>query len=151
LCWLESEEGLIDPLCRIQRVQTLAPSVSGKMTKPSACARGALARCLNSLSQAASAEALPVGRLEAGRALAPLAAMLLQVPASVKQRLLSASDLPSLLRDEASLLRGEAAGLTIALHGIDTVERVPPMVTSHSTRLRLPAHAILLDCGSSML
>ena len=60
---------------------------------------------------------------ETPEAMAHLVAMLLQVPASVKQRLLSISDLPALFRDEASLLRGEAAGLTIALCGVDIVER----------------------------
>jgi len=82
-----------------------------------------LSRYLELLSQASAVEIRLQRQPETPEAMAHLVAMLLQVPASVKQRLLSISDLPALFRDEASLLRGEAAGLTIALCGVDIVER----------------------------
>jgi Lon protease-like protein len=85
-----------------------------------------LTRYLELLSRASAVEIRLQRQPETPEAMAHLVAMLLQVPASVKQRLLSTSDLPALLRDEASLLRGEAAGLTIALHGVDIVERRAP-------------------------
>jgi uncharacterized protein len=82
-----------------------------------------LTQYLELLSQASAVEIRLQRQPETAEAMAHLVAMLLQVPASVKQRLLSTSDLPSLLRDEAALLRGEAAGLTVALHGVDIVGR----------------------------
>ena len=80
------------------------------------------------LSQASAVEIRLERQPETPEAMAHLVAMLLQVPASVKQRLLSISALPALLRDEARLLRGKAAGLTIALRGVDIVERVATKV-----------------------
>jgi Lon protease-like protein len=85
-----------------------------------------LTRYLELLSQASAVEIRLQRQPETAEAMAHLVAMLLQVPASVKQRLLSTSGLPALLRDEASLLRGEAAGLTIALYGVDIAERHAP-------------------------
>jgi len=85
-----------------------------------------LTQYLELLSQASAVEIRLQRQPETPEAMAHLVAMLLQVPASVKQRLLSTSDLPSLLRDEASLLRGEAAGLTIALRGVGIVEGRAP-------------------------
>lgn len=54
-------------------------------------------------------------------AMAHLVAVLLQVPLVEKQRLLSMADLPSMLRREALLLRGEVAGLTVQIHGDDVL------------------------------
>jgi Lon protease-like protein len=55
-------------------------------------------------------------------AMAYFIAMLLQVPLSVKQWLLSVADLPTLLHEEAALLRGGVKALTIVLRGQDIVD-----------------------------
>jgi Lon protease-like protein len=49
-------------------------------------------------------------------------AMLLRVPLPVKQKLLSIADLPSLLHEEATLLRGDVTALTVKLHGQEIVD-----------------------------
>jgi hypothetical protein len=54
--------------------------------------------------------------------LAYVIAALLQVPLSVKQQLLSIADLPTLLHDEAVLLRNDFAALTILMQGNDLLE-----------------------------
>ena len=55
-------------------------------------------------------------------AMAYFIAMLLQVPLSVKQWLLSVADLPTLLHEESALLRGGVKALTIVLRGQDIVD-----------------------------
>ena len=55
--------------------------------------------------------------------LAYLAAMLLQISLADKQRLLAVPDLPALLRQEASLLRGEIAGVTVLLRANEILDR----------------------------
>jgi Lon protease-like protein len=54
---------------------------------------------------------------ESAEAVAYFVAMLLQVPLTVKQRLLGIADLPTLLQEEAALLRSDLAGLTALLQG----------------------------------
>jgi Lon protease-like protein len=54
--------------------------------------------------------------------LAYVIAALLQVPLSVKQDLLAVTDLPTLLHDEAVLLRNDFAALTILMQGNDLLE-----------------------------
>jgi Lon protease-like protein len=49
-------------------------------------------------------------------------ATLLQVPLSVKQELLAIADLPTLLHDEAVLLRNDFAALTILMRGNELLE-----------------------------
>jgi Lon protease-like protein len=59
---------------------------------------------------------------ETPEAMAYFVAMLLQVPLSVKQWLLSVADLPTLLHEEAALLREGVKSLTIVLRGQDIVD-----------------------------
>jgi len=60
---------------------------------------------------------------ESAEAIAYFVAMLLQVPLAVKQRLLSIVDLPTLLQEEAALLRSDLAGLTALLQGEEAREK----------------------------
>jgi Lon protease-like protein len=65
--------------------------------------------------------------------LAYLIAALLQVPLPVKQRLLSVVDLPTLLHDEAVLLRNDFAALTILMQGSQLLQdRDSPDLFSNS-------------------
>jgi Lon protease-like protein len=59
-------------------------------------------------------------------AMAYLVAMLLQVPLITKQRLLSMSDLPSLLHEEATLLRVGVKSLTVRARGQEILETQEP-------------------------
>lgn len=60
---------------------------------------------------------------ESAEAIAYFVAMLLQVPLAVKQRLLGVADLPTLLQEEAALLRSDLAGLTALLQGEEAREQ----------------------------
>jgi Lon protease-like protein len=63
---------------------------------------------------------------ETTETIAYLAAALLQVPLSTKQQLLSVADLPTLLRVEADLLRGEVSALTVSLRGQEVFDSERP-------------------------
>jgi Lon protease-like protein len=65
---------------------------------------------------------------ETPSSLAYFVGALLQVPVQVKQQLLSAPDLASLLEVEAALLRSDLAGLTVLIHGHEAREELvdPP-------------------------
>ncbi len=56
---------------------------------------------------------------EMPKSLAYFVGMLLQVPLSAKQQLLAAADLPTMLEEEAALLRSDLAGLTVLIQGQD--------------------------------
>jgi Lon protease-like protein len=60
---------------------------------------------------------------ESAEAIAYFVAMLLQIPLAVKQRLLGIPDLPTLLQEEAALLRSDLAGLTALLQGEEAREQ----------------------------
>jgi Lon protease-like protein len=55
-------------------------------------------------------------------AMAYFTAMLLQAPLSTKQWLLSIADLPTLLHEEATLLRGGVTALTVRLRGQEVLD-----------------------------
>ena len=71
---------------------------------------------LDLLSQVSTVQIQLQRSLDDPETLAYFIAMLLQVPPSLKQRLLAAADLPTLLEQEATLLRADVTALTILLH-----------------------------------
>ena len=78
---------------------------------------------LELLSQVSELEIAVQRSPESAEAVAYFVAMLLQVPLSVKQRLLGIADLPTLLQEEAALLRSDLAGLTALLQGEELREQ----------------------------
>jgi Lon protease-like protein len=78
---------------------------------------------LELLSQVSELEIALQRSPESAEAVAYFVAMLLQVPLSVKQRLLGITDLPTLLQEEAALLRSDLAGLTALLQGEELKEQ----------------------------
>jgi Lon protease-like protein len=60
---------------------------------------------------------------DSAEALAYLVAALLQVPLAVKQELLSAANLPTLLERGTNLLRNDISALTVMLRGEDILDR----------------------------
>jgi len=78
---------------------------------------------LELLSQVSELEIALQRSPESAEAVAYFVAMLLQVPLSVKQRLLGIADLPTLLQEEAALLRSDLAGLTALLQGEELREQ----------------------------
>lgn len=78
---------------------------------------------LELLSQVSELEIALQRSPESAEAVAYFVAMLLQVPLSIKQRLLGIADLPTLLQEEAALLRSDLAGLTALLQGEELREQ----------------------------
>jgi Lon protease-like protein len=78
---------------------------------------------LELLSQVGELEVQLQRSPESAEAIAYFVAMLLQVPLAVKQRLLGIADLPTLLQEEAALLRSDLAGLTALLQGEEAREQ----------------------------
>jgi Lon protease-like protein len=78
---------------------------------------------LELLSQASELEIALQQSPESAEAVAYFVAMVLQVPLSVKQRLLGIPDLPTLLQEEAALLRSDLAALTALLQGEELREQ----------------------------
>ncbi len=81
-----------------------------------------LAAYMELLSQVSNTE-IHLQRIpESPEDIAYLVAMLLQMPLSVKQRLLSIASLPAMLREEVVMLRSEIVALTVMLRGWDIVK-----------------------------
>ena len=78
---------------------------------------------LELLSQVSELEIALQQLPESAEAVAYFMAMVLQVPLTVKQRLLGIPDLPTLLQEEAALLRSDLAGLTALLQGDELREQ----------------------------
>lgn len=78
---------------------------------------------LELLSQVSELEIALQRSPESAEAVAYFVAMVLQIPVTVKQRLLGIPDLPTLLQEEAALLRADLAGLTALLQGEELRER----------------------------
>jgi Lon protease-like protein len=78
---------------------------------------------LELLSQVSELEIALQQSPESAEAVAYFVGMVLQVPLPVKQRLLGIPDLPTLLQEEAALLRSDLAGLTALLQGEELRER----------------------------
>jgi Lon protease-like protein len=77
---------------------------------------------LDLLSQVSTVQIQLQRSLDDPETLAYFIAMLLQVPLSLKQSLLAAADLPTLLEQEATLLRADVTALTILLHSEEVLE-----------------------------